>query len=265
MANQDKMFDSELRQLTLKLINDWFEIEVYCNRAQYCDGKKKRVVSVDIPEDKMRYADPLAEARETRPEFWNTTFKRKYEYFDPLQNRTVIKSEEVSILDVYGPGPSETRQVPTSVDLRLSNTRGMKPEAVVHRAAAAAERESLKLKTHQVARMQVGMKRLHQFAPVSAICIRLYAAGYSRAYMANSLDISKGQAIQIFECGLTWLMGVLHTNPVFREEFPDFRSAVKQHQAFRKLPKMRKSDLFGENDKHVKSPASAETTASCGV
>lgn len=257
------MFDSDLRQLTLRLINEWYEIEVYCNRAQYADGKKKRLVSLDIPEDKMRYADPLAQARETRPEFWNTTFKRKYEFVDD-RGKTVIKTEEVSILDVYGPGPSETRQAPASVDLRTRSVQGMKPESVVNRAVAAAEREKLKLKTHQVARMQVGMRRLHRFAPVSAVCVRLYAAGYSRSYMANSLKCSKGQAIQIFECGLTWLMGVVHTNPIFREEFPEFRSAVKQHQKLRKLPKMLNSDLFGEKGKFVKSMGSVETTATCG-
>lgn len=253
-----KIYEPEMRELTLYYLARWYEREVYCNRAEYAEGRRKKApVSREIP--RMTSVDPLAEAKRERPWLWNTTFNRIYES-EELNPETgelekVERLETVSILDTYGPGPTETRVHKPSTS---QGRGGIRLEEAAERSARDKEALRVREEVETMRRLHSAMAKLHAAFPTYYLCVRLSTAGYSQRYMADKLKCSKAKVELFFECGLTWLMGCLYHNPVWREDVDEFKQVLQQHHMFRKMPKMQPADLFYSMD------SESTNTQSCG-
>ena len=241
---RNKHYESISRQITLSLLSDWFEIEVHCRRASYAKDKKKRVVDLDIPEERVREIDPLAQAKRDRPELWNTKFKRRYKTTDHMGNE-VEREEELSILDVFGPGPKETRQIPNEYRPRQS----MRTEEASSRAARARDKHATWHYTQRLGRLQRGMGWLRKCHPIAAMCIRLYEAGHSQTSIAKQLNCDKSVIRDCYEYAIGFLDFCVFANPVYREDLSEFRQVLKEHLRRDHLTKMTAKDLFGHDGK----------------
>ena len=237
------MTEKQLRAMVYNMLVEWFEREVMLGREQYADGYKPRNLQpVEVNASRIRESDPLAEAKRERPELWNTTTEREFVAYDDEGNEVVLM-ERVSILDVFGPGPSESPK-----HLSAKPPRGNYINPRLH--YSKQEQEEISTRNSYMIRLQRGLHHLDHFAPMYMICLRWYFARMPMEVIAKRLSkvtgerIAKGTVEKWFESALTWLMGCVMENPVWREYEKDFREVLKQHLA--ELKADRRDTIWGE-------------------
>lgn len=220
---QPEISEVELRAMTYNLLVDWYENEVYLGREKYIDGKKARAKqSVEVPEERIRDIDPLHQAKKDRPWLWNKKFKRKFMTYDH-EGKEIELTETLSILDTFGPGPNETRRQMTS--------KAPDGRSFIRTEEFVSERENKRLKARvaYMKRIHQSMRHLDRFAPSYLIILRWYLGGMGIGAIGKKLGIASGKVEKYYECAITWIMGCIAEDPIWREYEPEFREVLKVH------------------------------------
>ena len=221
--SQDILTEIDLRALTENLLRDWYENEVYLGREEYFDERRaKRKLSVEVPEDRIREIDPLAQAKKDRPWAWNTHFSRRYTAYDHEGNEIELE-ETLSILDTFGSGPNETRRPLTS--------RTPDGSAYIRVDYTADKDTKTQIKIQYLKRIHQSIRHLDHFAPSYLVILRWYLGGKTEGSIASQLKINKSTVAKYKESAITWVMGCVAENPIWREYEPEFRALLKEHHA----------------------------------
>ena len=237
-AEPNKVTEQQLRDMTLNLLIQWFDNEVYLGRDAYAEGANPRKQkSLDIPESRIREMDPLAEAKKARPWNWTTTTERKYVTYDHEGNEIEL-TETISILDAFGPGPRETPR-----QLRSKAPDGRK---FIDSTAHISEREKDELRTNMdyMRRLHRAIQHLDHFAPTKMYCLNEFLRGKSTEAIANRLKkiaaeldlpdkVSVGTVNKYIDGAITWITGCIVENPIWREHEREFREVLRRDNAER--------------------------------
>lgn len=223
----------ELRSITHNLLVEWYDREVDLGREQYFEGKDKRSKqSVEVPEDRIRDADILAQAKKDRPWLWNTRTTREYVAYN-AKGEEIKLTEPVTIVDTFGPGPRESKNSPTT---KAPDGRHYIGDV------KATERDVSRVRARiaYMKRLNMSIQHLDHFAPTYLIVLRWYYGGLTVEQIAKRLtkvtksEFKKGKIEKIYEASLTWVMGCVAENPIWREYLPEFREALKENHAERR-------------------------------
>ena len=232
IVKADPVDEKALRAMTYNLLIEWYENEVYLGKATYAKDKAKRSKqSVEIPEEAIRSADPLAQARRERPWCWNTQTTRDFVTYD-AKGEEVVLTETISIVDTFGPGPRESRR-----QLRSREPDGrhfITPEFT------SPNPERTRLRINYMRRIHMAIQQIDNFAPTYVLVLTWYLSGMSLEAIANRLTkmtkeaggsekTSKGTVEKWYEAALTWVMGCIAQDPIWREHEKEFRQVLKAH------------------------------------
>lgn len=217
-ADNSNQPDNRRRNEALAALELWYASRLANGRARELPpGTAKpdptRPISLEVPEDRARQNEALAEAKKARPQNWTT---RKLREIGRTARGRPIR-ESVPILDVLTADGRETRRSPGA-----RTPYGVSTDPVVGDAEEVRREHRRRVARQELlAVTRASMMRLILIEPVYHRALEMKAAGYSFRRMADRMGIDRGVVEKYFECGLTWLSGCLMHRPQWPHTIAD--------------------------------------------
>jgi hypothetical protein len=172
-----------IRATTLTLLKLWHEREEALGRTTF-RRERERNISLVVPEERVRGADQLAQAKKARPEYWSNP-------------------EEIT---------ARGRETRPEARSRAPGGRAT-VSVIVDKALAEEARELEMAKAAGVSCIGKAMRRLAIYRSESYLAAEMWAAGHSFGKIASNLKCSKNLAHQHFEAAVSALCMALLYSP----------------------------------------------------
>lgn len=216
-----------LSRLAMQSVKEWYANTYYYGGAKW-PPKAEPSATADIPEDRMRDPDPLAEAKKARPENWRTT-----------KTRPVLGADGKPMLDRRGKPIMETVPIEDAIDAHGVETRpspssrppaGQSMAVDYYAAANCRDDEGRFLARQRLIMLRATMQRIARVQPLSRDLLEMWAAGWTRREMAESLDLRLEDTQRLYDLGLSMVAFSLlvHADDLRTQKLVQMREVTRE-------------------------------------